>query len=340
MRLFFQVIIIVSLFLQVQFVIAQDTSTDSNEVKDIAWSPDGTQIAGIYRDSRVAVWSLDNLSRPILTFQTEFADKIRWTPDSQYLIVQGTDAQDDNLIQMSVTKWDAFTGELVDTMMSFHLNTIFEFNPYGYYIFPVLAFDSTATKAAYSFLAGKVYLSDGIQVLHLDGSATNYVHLIEWSPDSLHLAVVYGSSDIYSIQIFNVESGELIHSIFQDLQYYVTDLGWDSTGNYLATSSMRFTCCEGWSNIGVYSVEHDEIDYFTADHWWEEVAHYPAPIDWHPTEFLLAIATTDAIEIYDPAIDDALITIPVEEARDIEWSPDGTQIAGISSAGVLKIWDV
>ena len=55
---------------------------------------------------------------------------------------------------------------------------------------------------------------------------------------------------------------------------------------------------------------------------------------------ILAYADEDSIEIYNPDESEPLFTIAVDEAKDIEWSPDGTQIAAISRDGELLIWDV
>ncbi|MBC7814070.1 MAG: WD40 repeat domain-containing protein [Burkholderiales bacterium] len=343
MRSLLQFSLLVALTLQLNFAVAQNNSTETAQLETIAWSPDGTRIAGSYGDARVSVWGVDNLSNPILSFQTELADKITWTPDSHYLIAQGNHSDENGHLQSSVTKWDADTGEFVDTLFAFELDTTFEFNPYGYYIVPTLALDSTTTKAAFSFRNVTVYLSDGTQVLHPNNqAATHNVYRMEWSPDGERLAIVNGATDIYTIEVFDIASGDVIQVIVPSFQYYITDLGWDTTGNYLAASSMQFTCCESWSNIGVYHVQDAEAlySYDAADRWWGNIARYDAPVAWHPTDFLLAIANVNTVEIYDPNVENALFTIAVDEARDIEWSPDGTQIASVSSNGVLELWDV
>jgi WD40 repeat protein len=340
MKQFIGFIVIFAVTFQLSSVRAQNDVTTKPELQNIAWSPDGTRIAGLYQNSQIAIWSVNDLINPLVTFQTKQADTLTWTPDSQQLIVQGIDAAEDHLLQMSVTKWDASSGQKVDTLMSFQLDTRFDFNPYGYNIFPILALDSTTTKAAFSFGGGSVLISDGSQVLHLKNvNTTNSVLSMIWSPNGRQLAIVYGSSDIYNIQIFNVENDELILNIYQDLQYFITDWGWDSSGTYLATSSMRFTCCEGWSNIGVYKIEKGD-DYLDSQFWRPNIERYAAPIAWNPSKLILAIATTDAIEVYNPSDKKLLFRVAVNEAKDIEWSPDGKQIASVSGDGTIKIWDI
>ncbi len=339
MKQFIRFIFVFAIFLQVRDARGQNDPAASPKLQDIAWSPDGTRIAGAYQNSQIAIWSVNDLIDPIVTIQVE-ADTVSWTPDSRQLIVQGTSATDDHLLRMSVTKWNASTGQKVDTLMSFQLDTGFDFNPYGYNIFPVMALDSTATKAAFSFRGGTVLISDGSQVLHLKNvNTTNAVLRMIWNPNGQQLAVIYGSSDIYNIQVFNTETDELILNIYQDLQYFVTDWGWDASGTYLATSSMRYTCCEGWSNIGIYKIEKGD-DYIDTQFWRTNIERYAAPIAWHPSKYILAIATTDAIEVYDPSEKEPFFKVAVNEARDIEWSPDGMQIAGVTSDNTIKIWDV
>jgi WD40 repeat protein len=153
---------------------------------------------------------------------------------------------------------------------------------------------------------------------------------------------VYGSTDIYTIQVFDVESGELILTILQDFQYFVTDLAWNAAGTHLATSSRSISGGEVYSNIGIYKIEPYEPPFIDSTFWRRNIGYYgfTAQIDWHPTDYILAYASEDAIEIYDPSQEGALLTIAVDEAKDIEWSPDGTQIASVSRDGTLAIWDV
>ena len=314
----------------------QEIIEPHSQLIGIAWSPDSTRIAAFHDDYRVSIWPVGNLDEPVTTFQVDFVDELLWTPDSRYLIVQGVSIEDDTHLRMQATQWDADTGELMDTLMNFELDTRYEFNPYGYNIFPVLAFDSMTENTAFSFRDGTVYLSDGLNVLHVGESTTAHVYMMDWSPNNQRLAIVYGGSDAYSIHLFDVVSGEREYRIDQSMQYFVTDLAWDATGRYLATASMRFTCCEGWSNIGIYLTESSESTYLFPEQWLNEVRTSPAPLAWHPTETLLAFAGEESIEIISP-IQDEQYALPVAQAIDIAWSPMGDQMAVITASGVIEI---
>lgn len=323
---------------------AQTSSDDVNKLSTIAWSTDGTRIAGVYDDSSIAIWAVENTNDPILTIDADIADDVMWTPDSEYIITQGRHLQNENHLQMSVTKWRATTGELVETLFSFEMDTSLEFNWYGYVIFPAIAIDRTATNIAYSFRSSNTYLS-GVPTVLFAGpdSWNNYNYMMQWSPGSTHIAVANGTSDVYNILIFETDSQNPIFVINQSMQYFVTDMVWDSTGKYLATSSITITGGEGWSSIGIYEIEQptDEIPLYiySADRWWYEVNPDAASIAWHPIDTILAVATEFAIEFYSPLSDDAIYTIPAASIQDLAWSPDGTQIAGVLLDGTIQIWD-
>jgi WD40 repeat protein len=340
MNKFFILSVFIVLILHGYTTIYQSASIDIIDVTTISWSPDGTRIAGLSSDSNIYIWDVEDLTNPILSFQVGIADEIRWTPDSQYLVVQGTKSEEKHL-QMSATKWDATTGGLVETLMTFQMDTSFEYNLYGYYVFPTLVFNRATTQTAFSYRDGLVFISDGFQVLHLDHPApTNHVYQMEWSPDNKYIAIAYGSSDSYVIQVFNTESGEMTLLISQMQQYFVIDMEWDATGTYLATLSTRFTCCESWSNIGVYHIESEKEPkvQFSADRWWEGIDQNNTSMAWHPNELWLAIATEDAIKIFDPFTEDAVSTISVEGVSDLIWSPDGTKISGVLPDSTIQIW--
>lgn len=315
---------------------------ETQQFRDLAWSPDGTLIAGVMDDGSVNIWSIDNLYDPIMTFQPELARTVQWYPDSQHVAIQGSFAsEDDALIRKQVTKWDVSTGTLVETLFSFEMDTSYEFNPYGYIKFPTFTLTDDMEDVAYSFLNNSIYISDGTSVLRLENlSEYSHIYMMRWSPDEEKIAAVYGASDIYNIQIIDVETREVNYIIHQDMQYFVAELDWSANSEYLAITSVRFNCCSSYTSVSAYSMDYEYQQQWAPENSWAGGEQHAASIEWHPTESYLAIAQADAVRVFNLFDEEPLFEIVNIHPQDISWSPDGTQIAVGLEDGILEIHEV
>jgi WD40 repeat protein len=253
------------------------------------------------------------------------------------LIAQGAVGTEDGLLRAEATKWNVNTGEQVETLLEFELDTAFQFNFYAYYIYPVIAFSSSFTQAAFSFNSRAVSLSDGTQVLWVENEI---VRQIRWSPDDTRLAVVSGTAEIYQIETFDVASGDLINTI-QGPDYSVGDMQWNADSSQLAVSSV-WNAFSPSANVRVYTINPGN-DYFASDdedRAWGFEMDTGAAIAWHPRENMLAIASPAAIEVFSMSSEEAIVSIPVEGVSELDWSPDGERIADALPDGTIQIWEV
>jgi len=308
-------------------IFAQDNPLRSSSV---AWSPDGTRIAATSDGAAVKIWSADNImSEPILVFQPNVAINLEWTPDSDYLVVQeeGDGTQ--------VTKWDAKTGEMVEMLLNYRLDTSFNLwlSIYGG---PIIAFDSTFTRAAFSLNSNVITISDEIQ-----GFVTDYgtVYRMRWSPDNSRLAAATGTGDSYLIQTFEFERGVLVNTISGG-DYGASDIQWSADSKRLAVASVWANpLAPGIANVRVFLLRTFN-DYETPEREWKFDPAHKAVIAWHPSQNWLAIASPTAVEVYDIAIEKPMLTIPVEGVTSLDWSPNGTRIVGVLPDSTLQIWEM
>ncbi len=315
--------------------------SDDAELRNIAWSPDGTRVSGVFDDYTVAVWAVDALDEPLLTFQPELAQVATWTADSEQLVVQGRRvASAEGQIEMALTLWDAATGEFLETVFAITLDSSFDFNPMnGLFRLPVFGVDSTGRPAAMSYGDGEIIFEDG-SVLQLDVDAPLFeVQHIVWGPGAEQIAVVWGNAYANRIDLVDLETRTTQQRFSTDDQSYVGELGWDATGRYIAVANIRFECCRGPSNLAIYDTTDAATVHIPLDLSLQGGTRLDAPFAWHPSERVLALATATAIEFYEPTSVAPLYTLPREGVINFVWSPSAEQLALLVPGNVIEIID-
>ncbi len=322
-------------------------------ITSLSWSPDGTQIAASFKDRMVKVWALsadgsELIKPPLLTFQPELVDSIRWTSDSKFLVSEGQTAGyvENGTIDADVSKWDAQTGELAEQLFEYHIATKYVFNPYGYYVYPSIGFDSTFTRAAFSNNSNEIAISGDESSLLF----TEYGHVKEivWSPDNTLLAAVYGESDTYHIRAFEVSSGDEVNTIM-GADYWVSDVGWSFDNSYLAVSSIWANPFDPYASVRVFSVIKDQDYFANSEDMWLVVddiesstnqSRFMPAIAWHPQANTLAVSTRTEINFYAVPSEEPVASISGQDINYLDWSPDGKHLAGSNLEGDIQIWDV
>jgi WD40 repeat protein len=334
--------------ISLQFVHAQDHSSSVAHATSIAWSPDGTRIAASFSDSTIKVWNFNNnieLGAPFLTFHPDLVDKIEWTPDSQSLVAQGTSEPEDRLIRTQITKWDANTGERVQTLFDYQLDMTLVSNPYLSYLFyPVVRFNHAHTDMVYSSDSLTVTLSNTLSTFSVDACGHfAIVRDIVWSPDDSRLAVVCGGMDGNQIQTFDVKSTQPINIIqSRDYKY---ELQWSADSSLLAVLGRVPSSVAPFISISIYTVSPD-MDYQLVgpDKAWFPSDTLFAALAWQPLSYFVAIATARDVQLYDAASGEfdwsSSAIISLQGATALAWSPDGQSLVGGLEDGTVQVWNI
>lgn len=147
----------------------RDTFIKSSSPGGIAWSPDGTRIAGAWNRA-VQIFHADT-GRRILTYaeHTGWISTVRWSPDGKYLA---------SIESQTIHVWDAITGKTLEAYVA-HNRPIrdFAWSPNGRYI---ASASEDNTVHIWEPITGK-------QVFIYRGHS-HYVTSVAWSPDSTRIA--------------------------------------------------------------------------------------------------------------------------------------------------------
>lgn len=313
------------------------------QITSIAWSLDGTRIAASFDDTTVKVWGFGGeteLGMPLLSFHPDRVDKIEWTPDSSYLVVQGTSGSEDNPLRTQVTKWDANTGELIQTLLDYQVSRNLVSVPHiDFSYYPVVGVNRTFTAMAYSLSSRTVTLSNTLSTIDVDACGFyGVVQSIVWSPDDSRIVVICGGMDGNQIQIFDVASTQPINLI----QYldYTYDLQWSTDGSQLAALSVHPSANGGYI-IRVYKITQDDNELLVFVRAYDETRS--VALAWRPHDDVISIASAKGIEVFDLSSETSLtqvepMIISPEAATAVTWSPDGQYVAGGLTDGSLHVW--
>ncbi|MBI1278676.1 MAG: hypothetical protein GC179_11170 [Anaerolineaceae bacterium] len=336
-------------------IFAQNQANSQQSVPNITslvWNPDGTKIAASFDNETVKVWGINPASSrlmtpPLLTFHPDIVDSIKWTSDGKFLISEGKIADGKGEIQLTIAKWDSQNGQFVEDLFDYHIKTHFKFNTVAYNIFPVVGFDSTYNRSAFSMNSRMVAISDNSDFPPVFFVDRGVVQKVSWSPNDSILAVIYGGTDTYNVQTFNVATGELINNIWGP-DYGVHSLAWSSDNSLLAVESIWLSVASATSIVRLYSISkgNDYLSDGDTSFPFEltQISStykrlYPAMV-WHPKVNILAISYAESIDFYRVPNKQPVKTILAENIVSLTYSPDGKHLAGSDPEGNIKIWDV
>ena len=298
-------------FAELRILLASHT----REVRGVAWSPDGTQLASGSSDGTVRVW--DAATGEELRVVGNHAGgvmSVAWSPDGTRLASGSADK--------SLQVWDAATGEQLRVLTG-HTDTVASvaWSPDG-----TLLASGSADKSV------QVWDAASGEKLRVLAGHTGDVTGVAWSPDGSQLASVSRDG---TARVWDAASGEelLAWRGRADELGGMWSVAWSHDGTQLAAGG---TVAEVWVWDGASTGQMR----VTASHGGPVFS-----VAWSPDGTTLASASIDRLVAVRVAVRDVatgentrFLEGHTDSVWSVAWSPDGTQLASGSSDGTIRIW--
>ncbi|GHO63478.1 hypothetical protein KSC_023700 [Ktedonobacter sp. SOSP1-52] len=288
-----------------------------DEVRTVAWSPNGLYIASGSADGIAQVWRPTWSNRQtafieattIYEGHTNSISALTWSPDSQWLASASLD--------QTVQIWNATTGNV---------------------LFPYLKHPSWVRTVAWPFdgrylasgtFDGSVQLWDAAtgELLSTHCSHIDEIRGLAWSPDGHSIAS--GSAD-KTAHIWDIRAQETI-LIYTGHSKSVNTVSWSPDGQFVASGSLDGT-------VQVWHVHTGEnlMTYFGHSAGVNTLA-------WSPNGRYIASGARDGlVHMWDAFTGEHLHTYTSHThwLMSLSWSPDGDYIASASADKTVHIWQV
>jgi WD40 repeat protein len=298
----------------------------NNEVRSIAWSPDGTRIAlgggPIFCDedpevdsSLYAISILDaNTGQQVNSFDGHVCavNSVAWSPDGTRLASAGDDG--------TAIVWDTLTGQRVSALQ----------DSYGRGVRVTgLAWSPDGQSLAHFIDLGRsplvIWNANNGQTVNIIDIAED-VESLTWSPDGSKLAI--GNFN-RSVQILNVATGQILNTFeafSQDGR--VTSVGWSPDGSKLAVSGIGLRILDAVTGQVILTLSG-------------HAGNSTIFVSWSPDGSKLASVggLDNTIRIWDTQTGLELGVFPTQQLQvfSVAWSPDGSKFAYATSGRTVEI---
>jgi WD40 repeat protein len=284
----------------------------TDQVRAVAWSPDGTKLATGSDDLTLIIWDIET-GEPLRTQRANVNGGwtiwcVAWSPDGTKIA---------SCSEATVFLWDAESGELQSTLAG-HSNMVVS-----------LAWSPIGTKLASAsndktVIVWDVERGERLQVLESNWDGTG--NEVAWSPDGTRLAYSMGGGYVI---LWDADTGKTLREIRNPYDG-IEHIAWSPDGTKLAASV--------GDEIVVFDVETGDQLRTLAGH--KGIIH---SIAWSPDGEKLASGSSDqAIFLWDAETGERLRALRghTDVVWDVAWSPDGTKLASASLDNTIVLWKV
>ncbi len=293
-------------------------------VRVVAWSPDGRSLASGGDDGLLLVWGTDGVVRQHV-LSPAAVTAVAWSPESERLVTG---------VANQVTFLTALTGTVLASFPHNHLATVTS-----------LAWTAHNQQQVASGALDQraiVWQTTSYQPQTIFTRHTAPIESVTWASDGTTIA---SSSQGGVVRVWNAESGQEVHPLYQDAPLPMRAAAFASTGTQLAVGGddgiirlWNGLVCQQPGVINAGSICLDTPRRL-------QPSHSPIrSLAWSPDARYLASGSDDGtFSLWDPAHHQKpLLTLSIQPGsavHSLAWSPDGLQLA-VASGKTVTVWNL